>query len=54
MLRQTHIVDVRFLGGGVWQDDRVIIKAEALHRVIAARDGEEGREASIEAKTIPL
>ena len=42
MLRQTHIVDVRFLGGGVWQDDRVIIKAEALHRVIAARDGEEG------------
>ena len=42
VLRQTHIVDVRFLGGGVWQDDRVIIKAEALHRVIAARDGEEG------------
>ena len=42
VLRQTHIVDVRFLGGGVRQDDRVIIKAEALHRVVAARDSEEG------------
>ena len=41
MLRQAHIVDVRFLRAGIGEDDRIIPEAEALSGLVGFRDGEE-------------
>ncbi len=42
MLRQTHIVNVRFLRADILEQNGIIPEAEAVNAVVALRNAEEG------------